>query len=255
MTRALLLVGLVVLASCSVARDAATAAVATATTGVASNDTASPAPTSRAVATPATTVAAPKRQLTITAFGFGLPSSQFSISSLGYAFTIRNENASEAAESVSVQVAFTDAAGTVVATESKSIAYMGPGEHSGFAGTSFGSGANKATKMTVQALPSRWTAVAALPTFTFTNVAYIPDQFSSKVTGIIKSPFAKDYKTIEVDAIGVDANGQIVGGGYTYQDFVPANGTAAASVGYTGAKPATVVMYAHLSSLSLLTSP
>jgi hypothetical protein len=243
-----------IVASCSGARDAADSARSSATSGVATTEK-TPAPTNAAAAATTQATRAPQRQVTITAFGFGIPTGSFTIGTLGYGFTIRNENAAEAAESVSVQIAFQDAAGTVVGTDSASIAYLGPGEHTGLAGTSFASTVKTATKMTVQALPSKWTAIGPVPTFTFTGTAYLAEQFSTKVTGIIKSPFAKDYKLVRVSAIGVDAAGAIVGGGYGFVDFVPANGTAAVSISYTGKTPANVALYAQLSSLSLLTTP
>ncbi len=104
--------------------------------------------------------------------------------------------------------------------------------------------------MTVQALPDRWSASPTVPKFTFANVTYIDDRFSSKVTGVMTSPFTKDYKSIRVSAIGLDGSGAIVGGGFTFVDFAPAGGQAAVSVSYTGAKPATVVLHAQLTNLS-----
>jgi hypothetical protein len=243
----------VLVASCSGARDASDSARSSATSGVATTEQTA-APSSAAAATTQAT-RAPQRQVTITAFGFGLPTGTFTIGSLGYGFTIRNENTAEAAESVSIQIAFQDAAGTVVATDNTSISYLGPGEHTGVAGSSFASTAKTATKMTVQALPSKWTVIGPVPNFTFTGTAYLAEQFSTKVTGIIKSPFAKDYKLVRVSAIGVNAAGAIVGGGYAFVDFVPANGTAAVSISYTGTTPANVALYGQLSSLSLLSTP
>ena len=45
--------------------------------------------------------------------------------------------------------------------------------------------------------------------------------------------------------------GEIIGAGFTYLDFVPANGKAAVEVGITSAgKPATVELHAAVSALS-----
>jgi len=51
--------------------------------------------------------------------------------------------------------------------------------------------------------------------------------YSPKVTGIVKSSLPKDIDMIKVIAIAFDANDKIIGSGYTYVDFVPANGQSA----------------------------
>jgi hypothetical protein len=239
--------GLVLLSACAGAKDVEKGAQGTPVSNVASNATQAPPTTAAKTSTPATPAA--NRSVTITAFGYGVSTSG---SSVGYAFTIKNENAAEAAESVQLQIAFQDDGGTVLKTSSETIAVLGPAEQISVGGTSFFSQANDKMKMTVQALPSKWTAVTPLAVFTFANTNYVAERFSSSVTGVIKSPFTKDYKLVRVSAIGLDEAGKIIGAGFTYVDFVPAGGQSAVSVSYTGAKPATVVLHGQLTSLSLL---
>ena len=239
---------LIVVAACSPARDASKAASGQPSSEVAANATlaASTVPTTAATSTPRATPA-PQRQLTVTAIGYG--SGSFGT---GYGFTIRNENASEAAELVSVQIAWQDPSGAVLGTETQSISVLGPSEHTGVGGTTFSSAIKAGAKMTVQALAARWTPIQPIPTFTFSNSSYIADTFSAKITAVVKSPYTKDLKLVRISAIGVDAGGQIIGGGFTFLDFVPANGTAAVSVTYSGARPANIALYGQLTSLSLL---
>jgi len=54
-----------------------------------------------------------------------------------------------------------------------------------------------------------------------------------------------------VSAIAYDEAGEIIGGGFTYLDFVPANGKAAVEVSITSTGiPATTELYAIVSGLS-----
>ena len=56
---------------------------------------------------------------------------------------------------------------------------------------------------------------------------------------MIKSPYKKDASQLRVSALAFDGPGAIIGGGYTYLDFVPAEGQAAAEVSVvTSGQPA-----------------
>jgi hypothetical protein len=46
-----------------------------------------------------------------------------------------------------------------------------------------------------------------------------------KTTGTLHSTFAKDMKSVQAVAIYYNAAGRVVGGAFTYVDFVPASGT------------------------------
>jgi hypothetical protein len=71
------------------------------------------------------------------------------------------------------------------------------------------------------------------------------------VTGQIVSPYGSEITNLRVAAIAYDAAGEIIGGGYTFLDFVPANGKAAVEVSVTTAEePTTVELYAAVSDLS-----
>jgi len=69
----------------------------------------------------------------------------------------------------------------------------------------------------------------------------------------VKSPYQKDLENIRVAAVAYDEAGNIIGGGFTYLDFVPANGQAAVEVSITtSGVPATVELYPTISGLTLL---
>ena len=90
-----------------------------------------------------------------------------------------------------------------------------------------------------------------IPLFTSENVAYQAGSFFSSVTGLIVSPYSKEISNIRVSAVAYDEAGEIIGGGFTFVGFVPANGKAAADVSITSSGvPATVELYATVTSLS-----
>ncbi len=156
-----LALALVIVSACGPsAKDAANSASGTPVSNVASNQTPTAQPTSAATSPPTATTAAPRRALTITASGYGVSSSG---ESLGYGYTVKNENSVESAESISVQVSFQDAAGVVLGTSSDNIAFIGPSDHIGMAGTAFFQNGSRTAKMTVQALPNWWTVSPTRP--------------------------------------------------------------------------------------------
>lgn len=77
-----------------------------------------------------------------------------------------------------------------------------------------------------------------------------PERF---VTGQIVSPYSKDFTHIWVSAILYDGEGEIIGGGRTTLDFIPANSRAAVKVPVDLAGvPATAELYGRIMLLSEL---
>lgn len=100
-------------------------------------------------------------------------------------------------------------------------------------------------------LAGRYEAADLLPGFTGENAAYRADRFFATVTGEIVSPYGRDITNLRISAIAYDAEGNVIGGGYSFLDFVPAEGRAAAEVTVTtSSDPASVELYGVLSALS-----
>jgi hypothetical protein len=170
---------------------------------------------------------------------------------LGFGFVVENPSPAHALERTQYQVAAYDEAGNVLKTDAGYLDLLLPKQRLGMGGRlSLPKGAT-AARVAVQIRASDYKASEGEKPFTTENVAFVGDKFSSKVTGIVKSPYAKDVKSIQATAIAYDQAGAIVGGGFGYIDLVPANGQAAAEVSISvPGKPAKVELYAALSTLS-----
>jgi hypothetical protein len=260
-----LVVVLGILAACGTSRaDDAQTAVPTAKPTAADSQaqgqvgakpTAAPKPTAKPRATPkpkpTATPEVEKEKLKVEATGLGQNKKE-----VAYAFTISNPNTGLAVESTQYQVSIYDEAGKVIKTDSGYLDILFPGQVTGFAGTTYlDSESEVADKIEIQLSEGRYEDAEAIPTFEAEQVAYLPGDYSSRVAGVISSPYNKDVNTLRVAAIAYDDAGKIIGGGYTYLSFVPANGKSALMMSVTtAATPAKVELYAGFSSLSDLGS-
>ncbi len=173
-------------------------------------------------------------------------------SSVGYAFMVTNPNLGYAVERSNYQVAGYAADGTVLATDSGYIELLLPGQELGIAGDIYLS-SNDVTidRLEVQIKPGSYVAAEEQPTFTTERATYIPGDYSQKVTAIVHNPYLKDISDIEAYAVAYGDDGEIIGGGYTYVDFVPAEGQTAVDISVTvSGTPASVEVYAAISILS-----
>ena len=91
--------------------------------------------------------------------------------------------------------------------------------------------------------------------FSTDNVKFVADNYSPKVTGVVKNLSDQQLDNIRVSAIAYNDAGDIIGGGFTFVDFVPASAQAAAEVSITtSGTPAQVELYPTITSLTS-TSP
>jgi hypothetical protein len=170
---------------------------------------------------------------------------------IGFGFIVENPNTALAVERSQYQIAAYDKAGTVLKTDSGYISLLLPGQKLGMAGTVSVPEGTVVDRFDVQVKPGEFEESDALPSFTTENVAYQAGEFSSKVLGVIKSPYKQDVDEVHVAAIVYDDKGAIIGGGFTFVSFVPANGQAAVEVSVTTAgKPAKVELHPTISGLS-----
>jgi hypothetical protein len=187
-------------------------------------------------------------------FGFGRGAGQFDNGQVGWAVLMENTSKTQAAENVRLQISFLDATGGIVKTENGSMPILLPGQTTAFGGTTYLQDKTVDMQtMQVQVLARDWNTTEITQSFSAEGAAYRADRYSPKVAGFVVSPFTKDIQNVYVTAVARDEAGMIIGGGFTFLQFVPAAGKSAVEVSVTtSAAPTTVELYPTFSHLSLL---
>ena len=170
---------------------------------------------------------------------------------LGYGALVTNPNADYALENTMFHVTYYGADDAVIGVDEGYLELLLPGQTVGLGGSDILEDGSKVARVDVQVLSLDYKESEALPTFTSENLSFQADRFSSTVTGQIVSPYTKDVTNIKAMAIAYNDAGDIIGGGFSYVDFVPAGGKAAVEVQVVVAgTPAKVDLYGVVSGLS-----
>jgi hypothetical protein len=107
-------------------------------------------------------------------------------------------------------------------------------------------------------LVGNWEQVSApVGGFTVGGITTTNDPYMGMTTrGTVASSYAKDLQTLRAAAIFYDSGGNVVGGAYSYLDFVPAGGSIGMEIHSMMTVPnvAKTDVYVGLSSLTLLQS-
>lgn len=197
-----------------------------------------PAPTLAAEPTPAPTLPPPTEtpappptrmptpapaQLRILDQGFGQGSAQMS-----YAFVVSNPNPDLLAQAVRYQVAVYDADGVVLATDTDTIAQIGPGQDLGIAKELRMASDLVVARVEVLLRPGQFVRSPPIETLMVSNPAFVVGN-PPNLTGIINNTLGRDLIDVTVFGIAYDDQG-IIGGGNSVVPFIPAQGQAAVSV-------------------------
>jgi hypothetical protein len=196
-------------------------------------------------------------ELALVGSGFTqLPRGQYSSSDyVTYAAVVKNNSTSQAASYVSLNIAFYNAAGTVVKATDDNISLVLPGQTAAVGRSAEAGGV---TRMVVQASVQRWEDTpATVGAFTAEGVNTHEEKYGGlKTNGVMKSTFQKDLKSVPIAAVYYNAANAIVGGAFTYLDFVPAGGQSAFEITSSGSGTlpgvARTEVLASVSSTSLL---
>jgi hypothetical protein len=172
---------------------------------------------------------------------------------LSYAVVVRNPNPGQIAKSVQVTVTFTDRGGQPVDTENETIDVLLPGQTAAVGDGVSGKGA---VQMEVQALADSWeVAESELGNFAASQVHTTKDDYGSVTTNArLTSTFAKDIHNAKAVAVYYNSAGRIVGGAFTFVDFVPAGRSIGIKIDGSSAPPgriARTAVYTAPSNLSL----
>lgn len=184
--------------------------------------------------------------LALTKHGFGQDGLE-----LGFGMLIENPNAGFAVEGSQYHLTALAEDGRVLATEGGYVKRVLPNQILGVAGTTYLIEETEVARVEAQILAGDFVASDPVPPFAAESVTYRPDPYFPKVAGRIVSPYDEGITDVRVSAILYDDMERIIGGGFTYLDLVPANGTAEVEVSVTsGGPPAAAELHAAVSGLS-----
>ena len=170
---------------------------------------------------------------------------------IGYGMMIKNPNQDYALEGSMYQITAYTNDGNVAGVYEGYVDLLLPNQILGFGGEMYLEEEVAVSRIDVQIKEGVFTPSNANSSLTSKNVTFIPDDYSPEVTGEIMNPYDKEVTNIPVYALGFNEAGEIIGGGNTYLDFIPANASSAVTVNITFSEtPASVELYAGVRSIS-----
>jgi hypothetical protein len=167
-------------------------------------------------------------------------------------FVVENPNQGYGIEHSRYLVAFYNDAGEVLTTDSGSIYLVLPGEKLPIVEKTYVEEGMIASDIEVQIMSGQtFETEVQPPMFPVESLSYFHDDYFPRTTGVIVNEFERSFSDLKVTAIGYDDEGNIVGGGYTYLDFIPADDQTGIDFSYNGsARPDSLFMGASVTSLS-----
>lgn len=175
--------------------------------------------------------------------------------SVGYAFIVENPNATLAFEDSQYQIAAMDESGAIVATDSGYITLLLPEQKLGFGNSLYVEEGVAVSSIEIQLNAGNSRSTDPIPNFTVEQPTYFADDFFPKVSGVIQSPYSRDFADIRVSAVLYNENDEIIGGGFTFVNFILANSLTGVEVSVdSSGEVARVELYPVISTLSLLSS-
>jgi len=188
--------------------------------------------------------------IAVTNQGFGQSDKQ-----VGFAFTVENPNKELAFEDTQYQVALLDESGAIVGTESGYISLLPPNKTIGIANTDYLDDGVVVSSIEVQLNAGKGRNIDSLPQFTVTNTNFHSSDIFSYVSGVIQNPYDSAFEEVRVNAVIYDESNSIIGGGFTYANFIPANASTGVNMTVIASgKVANVELYPMVSKLSQFTS-
>ena len=172
--------------------------------------------------------------------------------SLVSVFMLQNTDSQITLKDVEVIVDAYNASGAKVETVTEYLSYIFPGQILGIVSDIW-----LDEGVTVESVNADWIIRSSEPAsslvnpFTIEKTKYFNDGDWQYLTGVIKNTQTLTYTDLRVNAVAFDASGQVIGGGYTYVDFIPGNDQVGARVFATlTGEPARIEIYPILSSWS-----
>lgn len=192
----------------------------------------------------------PSADLKIIAQGYGQGSGREQ-GTVGYAMIVQNASTTLEYDGVGYRAVFYDASGIVVASESDVLERILPGERIGVAQRRVLDQGGTVARMEAKLLPGKANRATAMAGLVGGAASYGPHNGVNSVRGTIRNAGSQDIKAAQLFAVAYDAQGQIIGGGATIGDLVPAGREAEVEIFITSASaPTRVELFGSTSPLS-----
>lgn len=174
-----------------------------------------------------------------------------------FAFLLENTNNESAIENARYQATLYDPAGKVLSTKSGEIYLISPRESVGISDITTIPEDAVLDRLDIQLSQGLAVdpAIKKNP-LTSSHVTFYPHPYAPRVTGFINNSLNETVESAEVMAIAYDKDGNIIGGGRSTLEFVPAGGYTGAEIIVNVKKdPQKVELYPILLSYSKFTEP
>ncbi len=151
---------------------------------------------------------------------------------VSWGVVLHNPNEAWLATSVDATVTYLDGDDSILGSSSDTVAAILPGQDAALAESTF-EDIGAVDDIRVQIRAGDWEEVEeSVGTFETDDVNVRPQEFGGwTVTGSVASTFVDDFEDVYAVAILRDGEGAIVGGGWTFLDFVPGNGDTSFEIG------------------------
>lgn len=169
---------------------------------------------------------------------------------VGYGFLVENPNQTFAIEGSDYRMTAFDSDGKVIRVDEGYIDRVLPGQTLGFGSTFFVDEGEEIDSLDLQLKTGSFRKSDLLPVLEPGNITIKGDKFNSVVTGEIMNPYDQSFEDIRVTAIVFDVDNQIVGGGFTWLDFIPADDSSPVEVWVTSVgEPVSAQLYTSVGEL------
>lgn len=199
------------------------------------------------------TTAPPANRLLVVGQGF----TQLAPDSIGNSYVseaavLKWNSANQIASEVQVTLTLTNAQGVVVNSDNETVGAVLPGQTVAVTNQAQASGA---TNLKVQAIiGSTQSGSTTTPTITASGITSSdPDGFGTQTNGTVTSTATKELQNVEAVAVYYSASGAIVGGDFTFVNFIPASGSTSFQISGDNVVPgiASTQVYFSISNLTL----
>lgn len=179
--------------------------------------------------------------------GFGQAGEQ-----LAYGFEIENPNGAAVSGNVFQLLAYT-ADGELVGSEVETIPLLLPGQLLGVAGSLILDNESTVEEILLQITTGDRLELDILPDIEITGINYRSSELYERVSGLIGNESEIDLDDIRISALAYARDGRIIGAGYTYLSFLPANSAMGVDIVLTTNEPVErIELYPRLSLPTLL---